>query len=376
MRTRLARYAAASSAMLLLAVTACGGDDGDGGSDVDPVATGDLSAAEEEALGGPEAVAAMQQLYQAATGGGQTEVTVYGPGEVDKEPVYEIFSQRFPGITVNAVYLVGPDYSAKLEGEVASGQHVADLVQAGDTSVSGQVGMDYFEDFDPVTAEGLDPVYQDPGGLVLGASATAFGYMYNTNLMNADETPAGWEELVDPTYRGQLASDDPTRFGGGFSTLSHLLWDGRFGADYIGDLSAQELHFESSIPAAGTAVATGQYALHPFYPLSFYYRDRDKGAPVDFVFPTEGGVHISPHYLGLMQGAPNPDAGKLLMTWLFSPEGQQAAADIGYYPLMPGAAGPEGYPSAEELDLLKPFPLADVNQIARDNLATVQAAFE
>lgn len=371
--TRLAWYAACSA--VLLAVAACGADEGSGNGDVDPVATGDVSAADEQALGGPEAVSAMQELYQAAVDSGQTEVTVYGPGEVDKEAVYEIFSQRFPEITVNGVYLVGPDYSAKLEGEVASGQHVADLVQAGDTSVSGQVGLDYFEDFDPVTAEGLDTVYQDPDGLVLGASATAFGYMHNTNLMSADEAPAGWEELLDPAYRGQIASDNVTRFGGGFSTLSHILWDGRLGESFVGDLAGQDLHFESSIPAAGTAVATGQYALHPFYPLSFYFRDKDKGAPVEFVFPTEGGVHISPHYLGLMKGAPNPDAGKLLMTWLFSPEGQQAAAEIGYYPLMPGAAGPPGYPSAEELDLFEPFPLENVNQIARDNLATVQAAF-
>lgn len=375
MRTRLAWYAA-GSVMLLAVAAGCAAEDDGGGSDVDPVATGDVSSADEQALGGPEAVAAMQELYQAATGSGQTEVTVYGPGEVDKEAVYEVFSQRFPGITVNGVYLVGPDYSGKLEGEVASGQHVADLVQAGDTSVSGQVGLGYFEDFDPVTAEGLDAVYQDPDGLVLGASATAFGFMHNTNLMSAEEAPAGWEELLDPAYRGQIASDNVTRFGGGFSTLSHILWDGRFGEDFIGDLAAQDLHFESSIPAAGTAVATGQYAMHPFYPLSFYFRDKDKGAPVEFVFPTDGGVHISPHYLGLMQGAPNPDAAKLLMTWLFSPEGQQAAAEIGYYPLMPGADGPPGYPSAQELDLFKPFPLQNVNQIARDNLATVQAGFE
>ncbi len=52
-------------------------------------------------------------------------------------------------------------------------------------------------------------------------------------------------------------------------------------------------------------MATGQFALDPFYPYSFYLRDKEQGAPVAFVFPTEGGAHISPHYLGILKSARN-----------------------------------------------------------------------
>ena len=130
-----------------------------------------------------------------------------------------------------------------------------------------------------------------------------------------------------------------------------------------------------SSPVAGSAVATGQFAAQPFYPLAFFIRDKAKGAPVEFVFPTEGGVHLSPHYVGIIDGAPNPDAAKLLMAWLFTPEAQQLAADTGYYPLVSGQPGPDGLPTVDDLDLMKPFVLEDVGGVMAENLEIVKQAF-
>lgn len=367
--------AAVLSCVAVLALGACGGG---GGADVPAVSAageGTVGAADAQALGGEAAVTAMQQLYRAAQDSGRTTVTVYGPGEQDKEALYEVFSQRFPGIDVTGVYLVGPEFDAKIQAEFASGQHVADMVQAGDTSVAPQLGQGKYLPFRPVTAEGLDPGFADPTGHLTAATGSTFGIVYNTNLMSPQEAPKGWADLVDPKYRGQITSEETTKNGGAFGTLNHLLWDGRYDDAFLHGLAGQEIALQASGPVAGTAVATGQFALNPFYPYSFYLRDKGQGAPVEFVFPTEGGVHISPHYLGLLDGAPNPDAAKLLMTWLFTPEGQQAAADVGYYPLMPNSPAPGGYPSVNELDLLKPFPIDEVGQISSSNLARVKDAW-
>jgi iron(III) transport system substrate-binding protein len=365
------------SCVAVLALSACGGGGG-GGGDAPTVASageGTVSSADAQALGGEAAVAAMQELYRAAQDAGQTTVTVYGPGEEDKEPLYEVFSQRFPGIEVTGVYLVGPEFDGKIQAEFASGQHVADMVQAGDTSVAPQLAQGKYVEFQPVTADGLAPGFADPTGHLIAATGSTFGMVYNINLMPAEEAPKGWGDLVDPRYRGKLTSEETTKNGGAFGTLNHLLWDGRYDDAFLQGLAAQEIALQASGPVAGTAVATGQFAVNPFYPYSFYLRDKEQGAPVQFVFPTEGGVHISPHYLGLLDGARNPEAAKLLMTWLFTPEGQQAAADVGYYPLMPDGPAPEGYPSVNQLDLLRPFPIQEVGQISASNLARVKAAW-
>jgi iron(III) transport system substrate-binding protein len=359
----------------VLALSACGGGGGGDAPTVSAAGEGTVGAADAQALGGEAAVTAMQELYRAAQDSGRTTVTVYGPGEKDKEPVYEVFSQRFPGIDVTPVYIVGPDADAKIQAEFASGQHVADMVQAGDTSVAPQIAQGKYVPFRPVTAEGLDPGFADPTGHAIAASGSTFGFVYNTNLMSPEEAPKGWADLLDLKYRGKMTADETTRNGGSFGTLSHLLWDGRYDDAFLKGLAEQEIAPQASGAVAGTAVATGQFAIDPFYPYSFYVRDKEQGAPVEFVFPTAGGVHISPHYLGLLDGAPNPDAAKLLITWLFTPEGQQAAADVGYYPLMPNGPAPGGYPSVNELDLLKPFPIDQVGRISSSNLARVKDAW-
>jgi iron(III) transport system substrate-binding protein len=363
------------SCALLLAMSACGGSSGGDGPKAASAASGTVASADEKALGGAEAVTAMQDLYKTAQTNGETTVNVYGPGEQDKAALYKVFAQRFPGITVTGTYLVGPEYAAKVQGEFASGQHVADLAQAGDTSVAPQLAEGKFVKFTPVTAAKLDPSFEDSTGTVLGATGSTFGFVYNTNLMKAADAPKGWKDLLDAQYKGKMTSEDMTKNGGAFGALDHLLWDGRYSDDYLKGLAAQQISVQSSGAVAGSMVATGQFALDPFYPYSFYLRDKAQGAPVAFVFPTDGGAHISPHYLGLFNGAPHPDAAKLLMTWLFSPEGQQAAADVGYYPLMPDGPAPGKYPSVNKLDALKPFPIAEVGQIATSNLARVKAAW-
>jgi iron(III) transport system substrate-binding protein len=368
------RTGAVVAALVLLAA-ACGDDDaGDGGDGGGGGAQAQLDDA--DALGGDAAVAAMTELYEAAQDAGEDTVVLYGPGEDDRRPAYDLFEERFPGISVQGEFLIGPDLDSKFSQEIASGRHVADVIHTGDTTIAAHMAEDRYEPFAPVTAEGLDDSFSDPDGVVHSASASTFGMLYNTDMVSADEAPAGWEDILDPRWRGQMAAEDPTRFGGVFGALNKLLNDDRYDEGFVEALSEQELNVLASIPAAGEAVATGEFPMMPFYPYSFYARDIDRGAPVAFVFPVEGGNHLSPHYLGLVDGAPHPEAAKLLITWLFTPEAQQALADVGYYPTMPDGPAPEDYPPVNELDLLEPFAIAEVNEITAGHLDTVRAAFE
>lgn len=371
MRRTLSLTGAVAAAALLLA--GCAGSStpaeepaGNGGGD---------PAADTELLGGDEAAAQLEELYAAAQEAGQTSVTIYGPGETDKAAMYEVFSARFPDITVEPVYILGPDLTAKLEAEFASGQHVGDIIQNGDAGIAGNLLADQLEPFTPVLAEQLDPVaYAEPSGAAWAATAATFGFAYNTSLLSPEEAPTTWEDLLDPSLKGKMTSDNMTRNGAGLGTLSHVLWDGRYGPDWLDEFAAQDITFQASTPAAGAAVATGEFALQPAYPMAFYLRDRANGAPVEWTLPDEG-VHLSPHYVGLLRNAPNAEAAKLLMSWLFTPEAQQAAAELGYYPLLPGEAGPDGLPPADDLDLLEPLSLTDVLDIHSENLETVKVAF-
>lgn len=351
-----------------LALSACGG----GGVPSDAAAN---VAGDPDQLGGQAAVDAMTTLYDAAKAAGKTEVVVYGPGENDKVPVYKAFQKRFPAIKVSGEYLVGPQLASKINQEFGSGKHVADLVQGGDTTVAAQLDEKRYAAFAPVTAATLGKEYQDPGGTVYAASGSIMGILYNTEKVPAADAPNAWRDLVDPKWKGKMVLDDATKNGAVAGTFSRMLHDGRYDDAYLSGLAGQEIHWVASGPVAGNAVATGEFALAPVYPYSFYLRDKAKNAPVNLVFPVEGGNQVSPHYLGLVDGAPHPDAAKLLMTWLFTPEGQKAVADAGYAPTMPNAPNVNGLPPLSTMDQLKPFAIADVNAAQAAYLAKSKQIF-
>ncbi|MQA84535.1 MAG: extracellular solute-binding protein [Streptosporangiales bacterium] len=359
----------AAALALASAAAACSG-----GGAQEP-GTVQIAPGDAEVLGGKAAVDAMTGLYQAAQRAGQSEVVVYGPGEEDRRPAYDKFEERFPGIEVRGEFFVGPEMTSKINQEFATGKHIADIAQSGDTAIAPYLEQNRLEKFVPATAEGLDPSFRDPDSVVHSSSASTFGILYNTEQVEAAQAPKGWNDLLDPRWRGRMVMEDPTKFGGSFGTLNHLMFDGGYDERFVQRLSAQNVHLVATAAASGTAVATGEFPVAATYPYSFYIRDKAKGAPVEFVFPVDGGNHLSPHYLALLSGAPHPNAAKLL-TWLFTPEGQRALADAGYYPTMPKGPAPGEYPPVDELELLEPFPIAKVNDISAENLAAVKEAFK
>ena len=56
-------------------------------------------------------------------------------------------------------------------------------------------------------------------------------------------------------------------------------------------------------------------------------QQKDKGAPIEMVYPVEGAPLInSPN--AVFKAAPNPNAARLFQNWMCSGEGQQALVDL------------------------------------------------
>lgn len=67
-------------------------------------------------------------LYQQARKAGETQVVVYSPDAPALKAVYDVFSQRFPGIDVQAQLLTGSQLVTRIDEEFVSGKHTADLL--------------------------------------------------------------------------------------------------------------------------------------------------------------------------------------------------------------------------------------------------------
>jgi len=59
---------------------------------------------------------------------------------------------------------------------------------------------------------------------------------------------------------------------------------------------------------------------------------KERGQPIEVVLAVEGTPQISNH-MGIFKSSTNPNAARLLVSWIMSPEGQQFIVDLsGQYP--------------------------------------------
>jgi iron(III) transport system substrate-binding protein len=100
------------------------------------------------------------------------------------------------------------------------------------------------------------------------------------------------------------------------------------------------------------------------------YDLQKSGAPVDFVWPTDGAVSI-PSPVAIIKGSKNIEASKAFVDFTLSKKGQELLVKDGVIPVRPDVAPPKGMPTADKIKMI-PVPF----QWAADNASTIRETFE
>lgn len=326
-------------------------------------ACGGTTEAQDAPAAEPERGVSIQQLYDAAREAGEDQVVVYG---VEDDTCYDQFSQQFPGIEVESQYVVG-ELQSRIRQEFVSGQHVADVLRTGSTSLLALAQDEIMEPFTPATSEGLPSELFGPNNTFVQTTRRAAGLAYNHDRMSDADAPRSWEDLTDPRFRGQIVMPDPTGPGAGLSALQELLQSGGTTDNaWLDRLAANEPAFIRGVQPATESLKNGEY------PVMFGGLDQvtgpglEEGAPVTFVFPVDGATPVTAHNTGIVQGAPHPNAARLLETWILSEEGQTCLVERGNeYPVRDDVPSPEGFPPLAELSDVTPARTMDFDELER-----------
>jgi iron(III) transport system substrate-binding protein len=332
----------------VLTITACGSAGASGPED---------SAG---ALGSVVQQKAFDELYQKALGAGETQVTVYGPPASPE--FYEAFTRRFPGIKVTPQQLQGPIRTAKLEAEKSSGNSVGDVATDGQRAIGALSNEGWCDSFDPIMD--VDAKWLHMNNTVLDYSSLVFGVLYNTNMVEEKDVPRSWEDLLDPKWKGKMSIADPAGPSVSTAAFASMLVpesnNERYGMSYLQKLKAQEISYAAKSPMVPQSVASGDTALGVLVSGHQYKEAKDKGAPVGFSFPLEAGNVNQPNSVCLLKNAPNPNAAKLYLDWIYSPDGQTVIAETQMlYPIMPGTNQPEGLPPFSDVKGFELLPLEE-----------------
>lgn len=279
----------------------------------------------------------MAELYDAATDAGKTAVTVYGPGAMNWKPLVEGFNECFPEIRINLVNLLGPETITRIQSEFSSGQRTGDIVFG--TINNGVFLPDHAEWFEPFQPIGGEVLVHHPEDLWYAPYAGLFGIAYNSNSIEPSDVPRSWDDLLDPRWKGKISNNDLSSHNASSQTLVFAYLDDRIDDDWMTAYAAQEATVLADAAAVGKSIVTGEKDI-ALYAMSLVKTDKVKGAPIEFIPELSIFGHVP---AGLLKDAPNPDAGKLLLSWLLTERAQEDFAHQGQYGLMPDAPLPDGF---------------------------------
>lgn len=225
------------------------------------------------------------------------EITVYTALEDEQVSDYLAkFNETYPDITVNVVRESTGIITAKLIAEKDNPQ--ADLVWG--TAASSMMVLDDMGALEPYEPEGCDRILPQfksdkevPTWVGIDAWETAF--VVNTEELKKlgmePEEIKSYEDLLDPRLKGQIVMSNPNSSGTGFLTVSVILQlkgkDSEAGWDYLDQLHENIAQYVHSGSKPAKMAASGECAVG----ISFGYAgisQRDKGAPVEVIFPEEG----------------------------------------------------------------------------------------
>ena len=245
--------------------------------------------------------------------------------------IAKAFQDRY-GIRAEILAIAGRQTVEKVKVESAMKQLVADLVNTGVSSATelsvagfGENIIRELPNLKDRNAFLIDPVYSPNEDMVF-ASLTMVAPLINTKLVRPQEEPHAFNDFLDPKWNGNILAVDPRAGGGGlFNIITTMKYFKILDDAYWRKLSPQLTLFGGSQQELYRMVGRGEYKIALPASDSAVAPIVAEGGPLKFVSMDEGDVGQGESIM-LLKGAPHPNAGKLFMDWILSPEGQEVYA--------------------------------------------------
>ncbi len=269
------------------------------------------------------------------------------PDKIAAETV-DAFTKRHPKVKVETFRSGTTEVMNKLQAELAGGAPRPDVLFIADAMTMEQLKADKrlmaLQDIDVAA---LPPEAYDPERTYFGSKLITTGIMVNTA---AKKRPSSWKDLLAPEAKGQVVVPSPLYSGAALIHMATLSDDHVFGSSYYRDLAGNGATAARGNGAVLSAVAGGQ-RMYGVVVEFMALNAKQKGSPVDFVFPEEGVTAVT-EPVAALRTAKNPDAARAFIDFILSKEGQELAARQGFFPARKDVAPPAGFPPPDKLKIL------------------------
>jgi iron(III) transport system substrate-binding protein len=286
------------------------------------------------------------------------KLVIYGLGEPFLTPIRDAFRKRYPGIDIEAFDEPGRASRERVIAEQKTGRRIGDIIIAGPSNHQQLGEMGLLEPFQSSQLAFMIPELVPGGNLTSPLRASIFSVATNTKLLPAADEPKVWADLLQPKFKGKMASDDPRGTGGGAGLMSSL--ELAFGTEFLKKLATQDIFFAKDTGTILANMVRGEHVLFITASHDEIIAARKSGAPLKFL-KLKDGIRAAGNYQSIVKSAPHMNAAKLWVEWSTSEEGQQAFAKTGQ------AAARKGIKAGEpesDLNGLKLLPVMGAKQEA------------
>lgn len=244
------------------------------------------------------------------------------------EKVAKAFEAKYPGISVRTERTGAERVFTRIAQERSSNIHACDVVQSSDAAhfvVWKRDGI--LAPYVPEeVAKHYPPEHKDPDGLFASYRVYLCVMARNTDLVKVEDAPKGFRDLLDPKWVGKIVKAHPGYSGtiltATFQTARDVGWD------YYEKLAQQKVMQVQSAADPPKKLALGERAIMADGIEYGVFQLKETGKPVDVIYPVEGSpLIIGPN--GVLKSAPNPNAARLLQSYMLSAECQQFNVDLG-----------------------------------------------
>lgn len=267
----------------------------------------------------------------------------------DAQKTVDAFTAQYPGVEVEWFRDGTTKVMAKLRAEFEAGAPQPDVLLIADmVTMEGLQAEGRLMAYPEADTSAYDPAIMDPEGYYFSTKLITTGIIYNTA---ATMIPTSYNDLLKPEAKGNIAMPSPLTSGAATIHMAALTAHPDLGWALYEGLAAQGANPQGGNGGVYKAVAGGE-KLYGFVVDFLPIREKLNGAPVAFVFPTEG-VSAVTEPVAILSTAKNPAAAKAFVDFLISVEGQELASDMGYLPAHPAVAAPEGFPARDAIKLIE-----------------------
>ena len=233
------------------------------------------------------------------------------------------FNKVYPSIKVEYWRGDGEAIASKVEAEFNGGRHTVDFLQGGEPGNYPRwrkIGIiEKFTDIIPAI-EKLDKRMYGKNNDWVAVASIISSPTYNTKLVSAAEAPKSWEDLLNPKWKGKLGVTTDMKVWTNLALGEGKSWGITKTEEFLAKLKRdQNLIFAASHPVGHTMVISGEVEILADNYVRFVLLDKEKNAPVEWARVSP--LSISGPSITLQKKAPHPNAARLFLEWLLSPQG-------------------------------------------------------